>query len=134
MLRSYTFFPNNTFYLLQYFYSDDTCSSISHVVSIRGFYKYKDYSSSKLEYTISRITVTPHDLPFIESLQYKISPDCPRTIGKDWQIFTEYVVLNRSPTNFDMDDDTVDPFRRNTSTIKSTFDGFFFLAYLISAM
>lgn len=110
MLRSYTFYPNNTFYLLQFFYNDDSCSSITHVISAKGVYKYKDNSPAKLLYKVNRIAITPHDMQFINNLPSIIGTECLEITGKYWKQFREYVVFEHY-RKFRDTDDNVEPLR-----------------------
>ncbi|XP_065208044.1 protein APCDD1-like [Planococcus citri] len=113
LLRSYTFYPNNTFHLLQYFYADEFCSYITHVVSIKGYYTYKDVVSSKLYYKATRITITPHDYPYLHSLPSVVSPECPENVAKYWKNFKEHVVLEQTQK-------TPEPLEDNTWPIRTT--------------
>lgn len=99
ILRSYTFYSNNTFHLIQFVYSDEACSSIMYTIETFGSYRVKSRPSSptptKLTYELSRVTIVVHDIEVNRDLKNKIKNECPDIAVSFWRPFIEYVIFEQ---------------------------------------
>lgn len=114
MLRSYTFFSNQTFQLIQFYYNDESCTSVSYTVTMVGRYtlpKLKRRSSpsaAHIEIELRKATIIAHDYPTASKVARVLNKKCPGLTKPYWKPFEEYVLFStnertlsdRNPTSF----------------------------------
>lgn len=130
MSRSYTFFSNHTFQLIQFYYEDESCSSISCTVTIVGRYKplYKSSLSStahiKIAHNLRKATIVAHNYPTASKVAAILHKKCPGLTNHYWKPLVEYLLFgsenkssewNGAPTDDLRSDETDSSTRKHSS-------------------
>jgi len=91
-----------TFKLLQFHYADESCSTPLFVMAARGRLHLRGPSwltpgASMADYTLTRVTVTPHSVEMARLLMARVNATCPGLKKKRWRPYREYAVLTWPP-------------------------------------
>lgn len=111
---------------MQFYYNDESCSSVSYTITASGTYRLRTYSTSatsfvKLSYDLHKVTVIPHDIRSADDLSDKLYMVCPNIAEEYWMPFTEYTIFkrNKKQPNFEdeISDNSYHKFARTTSNL-----------------
>ncbi|XP_012219271.1 protein APCDD1-like [Linepithema humile] len=99
VIRKYTFFQNNTFLLMRFYYADDSCCVASHTVEIRGIIHLQELSdivsgATETKFHVNTVHITPLNEEITYTLETKFNQSCgPRP---KWTIYNAELIYEQS--------------------------------------
>lgn len=101
ILRKYKFFKNNSFELMQYYYADHQCWTLTFGVMAEGILHMTAPSwvvpgGMEADYLLSRVRVKPYSMDMAEVLMVQTNVSCPGYVTETWRANQWYTVYRDS--------------------------------------